>query len=204
MKAKRLIGEIIGFMITMIVIFVIVFTLNIMVFTISEVKQVSMRNTLAEGDIVYYNRLANKPEHFKRGDIVLFLADGREIHGIFDAIMIKFTDFKDFLTGKRERTNMRYVKRIIGLPGDVIEIDDDGNVYVNGELEKRPYVLGKTLKGNMEYPLKVPENKFFVLGDNREMSDDSRQFGCISINSIEGRATFVLWPSSKVKRIEYN
>jgi len=204
MKMKRLIGEIISLAVTIAVIFVIVFTLNITVFTISEVKQVSMRNTLFEGDIVFYNRLANKPEHFNRGDIVLLLADGREIHGIFDSIKIKFTDLKDFLTGKSERTHVRYVKRIIGVPGDVIEIDDAGNVYVNGEAEKKPYILGKTLKGNMEYPLKVPENKFFVMGDNREMSDDSRRFGCISINSVEGKAVFVLWPSSRVKRIKYD
>jgi signal peptidase I len=132
------------------------------------------------------------------------LADGREIHGIFGAVKIKFTDLKDFLTGKSERTNVRYVKRIIGLPGDVIDIDDEGKVYVNGEPEKKPYVLGKTFKGNLEYPLKVPENKLFVMGDNREMSDDSRRFGCISINSVEGRATFVLWPSSRVKKIKYD
>jgi len=200
MKVKNLVREIISLMVTIIVIIIIVFTLNITVFTISEVKQVSMRNTLLEGNIVYYNRLANKPEHFNRGDIVLFLVDGGEIHGIFNAISIKFTDLRDSLAGKRGRTNVRYVKRIIGLPGDVIEIDDDGKVYVNGELEKRPYVLGNTSEGNMKYPLKVPENEFFVMGDNREMSDDSRKFGCISIDSIEGKEAFILWPPSRVKK----
>ncbi|NLP00399.1 MAG: signal peptidase I [Clostridiaceae bacterium] len=202
MKIKKLIQEIIGLIVTIIVIFTIVFTLNLFVFTISRVNQVSMQNTLFEGDIVYYNRLASKQHHFNRGDLVLFLTDGRERHGILDAISIKLTDLKDAFTGRGKFTNKRYVKRIIGIPGDIIEIDDEGNVYVNGVVENKPYVLGHTSKGNMEYPLKVPENKFFVLGDNREMSDDSRDFGCVSINSCEGKAVFILWPSSRVKRIK--
>ncbi|HHU90860.1 MAG TPA: signal peptidase I [Clostridiaceae bacterium] len=202
MKVKKLVREIISLVVTIAVIFTIVFTLNITVFTISRVKQISMKNTLLEGDIVYYNRLAYKPEHFNRGDIILFLADGRERRGVFDAISIKLTDIKDVLTREGKKTNVRYVKRIIGLPGDVIEIGDDGKVYVNGEMENKPYVLGYTSKGEVEYPLKVPENEFFVMGDNREMSGDSRQFGCVSINSVEGKATFLLWPSSRVKRIK--
>ena len=202
MKRRKLIWEIISLLVTIIVIVSVVFALNMMVFTISGVNQVSMRNTLIEGDIVYYNRLANKTDHFKRGDIVLFLTGGREKHGIWDTFSIKLTDLKDNLTNKGKFTNERYVKRIIGIPGDIIEIDDDGKVYVNGEIENKPYVLGQTSKGDIKYPLKVPENSFFVMGDNREMSDDSRKFGCVSINSFEGKATFVLWPSSSVKRIK--
>jgi signal peptidase I len=202
MKVKKLIREIISLLVTMIVIFTIVFTLNMTVFTISRVNQVSMQNTLFEGDIVYYNRFANKTSHFKRGDLVLLLANGRERHGILDAISIKFTDLKDAFTGRGKFMNVRYVKRVIGIPGDIIEIDDDGKVYVNGGVENKPYVLGHTSKGAMEYPIKVPENKFFVMGDNREMSDDSRDFGCVSINSCEGKAAFILWPSSRVKRIK--
>jgi len=64
MILRKLIGEIISLLVTIVRIFIIVFTLNITVFTISEVNQVSMRNTLFEGDIVYYSRLENKPERY--------------------------------------------------------------------------------------------------------------------------------------------
>lgn len=202
MKRRNLIREIVSMLVTIIIIITIVFILNMMVFAISGVNQVSMRNTLLEGDIVYYNRLAYKTDHFKRGDIILFLTGGREKNGILDLFSIKLTDLKDALTNKGNFTNERYVKRIIGLPGDIIEIDDDGKVYVNGEIENKPYILGHTSKGNMEYPLKVPENKFFVMGDNREMSEDSREFGCVSIKSFEGKALFILWPSSRVRQIK--
>ena len=202
MKKRRFIREIVSLLVTMIVIFTIVFILNLTVFTISGVNQVSMKNTLIEGDIVYYSRFVNKTDEFKREDIILFLTGGREKHGIWDAISIKFTDLKDSLTKQRKFTNERYVKRIIGIPGDIIEIDDDGKVYVNGEVEKKPYVLGLTTKGELKYPLKVQEGDFFVMGDNREMSVDSRDFGCVSINSFEGRAAFILWPPSRVKQIK--
>ncbi len=201
---KKLIREILSFSITIVVIFTIVFTLNLTVFTISRVNQVSMKNTLVEGDIVYYSRFANKVDEFKRGDIVLFLTGGREKHGVWDAISMKLTDLKDSLTKKDKFTNERYVKRIIGIPGDIIEIDDNGRVLVNGETENKPYVLGQTFKGDMEYPFKVPENNFFVMGDNRELSKDSRHFGCVSIYSFEGRATFIFWPPSKVTQIKKN
>lgn len=202
MQKRNLIWEIVSILVTIAVIITVVFVLNLTVFTISGVNQVSMRNTLIEGDIVYYNRFANKTDEFDRGDIVLFLADGRERHGIWDAIGIKFTDLKDSLTRKDKFTNERYVKRIIGLPGDIIDIDNDGKVYVNGEIENRAFVLGQTSKGNMKCPLTVPEDHFFVMGDNREMSKDSRHFGCVSIHSFEGKALFILWPPSKVKQIK--
>ncbi|MGI6083885.1 MAG: signal peptidase I [Acetivibrionales bacterium] len=202
MRKGKIVREIVGILLTIVVIFTIVFGLNLTVFTTATVNQISMRNTLIEGDIVYYNRFANKPHEFARGDIVLFLAGGKEYHGIWDAIGVKLTDLRDSLTGRDKFTNERYVKRIIGLPGDIIEIDDDGKVYVNGEIENKAYVLGKTSKGNMEYPLTVPDNHFFVMGDNREMSKDSRHFGCVSIHSFEGKASFIIWPPSKVKKIK--
>lgn len=199
---RKVIREIVSILLTVVVIFTIVFVLNLAVFAISVVNQISMGNTLIEGDIVYYNRFANKPNEFNRGDIVLFLAGGKERHGVWDAINIKFTDLWDSLTRKKEKTNVRYVKRIIGLPGDIIDIDDDGNVSVNGEIENKAYVLGKTFKDEIEFPLKVPIDQFFVMGDNREFSKDSRHFGCVSIHSFEGKASFILWPPSKVKQIK--
>lgn len=201
MAKRKVLKEIIGWLIAIIIPVTLVFILNIFVFTISGVKQESMRNTLVEGDVVYYNRFSSKIDKLKREDIILFLAHGREKRGFFDELSIKITDFKDIISGKG-LTNTRYVKRIIGIPGDIIDIKKDGTVYINGEKENKAYVKGLTYPGNMEYPLEVPENNLFVMGDNREVSSDSRKFGCISIHSVEGKAAFIIWPASKVGLIK--
>ncbi len=89
------------------------------------------------------------------------------------------------------------VKRVIGLAGDVIMIDDDGNVSVNGEVISEPYVSEKQ-KGecDIEFPYTVPEKTVFVLGDNRSTFVDSRNslIGCISYDEIVGKIVFRVWP----------
>jgi signal peptidase I len=191
--------EIMGWLLALLIPLLIVFTLNMKVFAISGVDQSSMHNTLFEGDVVYFNRLADKVDELKREDIILFLTNGREKQGFWDEVSIKLIDFTDKF--RKDRINERYVKRIIGMPGDVIEITPEGDVYVNGEKENKAYVVGKTPPRALSYPVKVPENQFFVMGDNREVSEDSRSFGCISIRSLEGKASMILWPPSKVGTI---
>ncbi len=201
MAKRKVLKELFGWVIAIIVPVILVFTLNLLVFTISGVRQESMENTLKEGDIVYYSRLSSGIDKLKRGDIILFLAHGREKAGFFDELSIKIDDFKDIITGKGSTTK-RYVKRIIGIPGDMIDIREDGSVYINGEKENKAYVKGLTPPGKMKYPLEVPEDQLFVMGDNRGVSSDSRDYGCISINSVEGKAIFILWPPSKVGSIK--
>lgn len=81
-----------------------------------------------------------------------------------------------------------YVKRIIAMEGDTVEIKD-GNVYVNDELIDEPYVKGKTLeeKGGVRYPLTIEEGQIFIMGDNREGSMDSRSFGVVGMRQIKGK-----------------
>lgn len=89
------------------------------------------------------------------------------------------------------------VKRVIGVPGDVIAMDDDGNVFVNGNLIDEPYLKEKALgECDIEFPFTVPEQTLFVLGDNRATSVDSRNslIGCISIDEIVGKIVFRIWP----------
>ncbi len=195
----KIMKEIMGWLLALLIPLLIVFTLNMKVFAISGVDQTSMHNTLFEGDVVYFNRLADKVDELKREDIILFLTNGREKQGFWDEVNIKLIDFTDKF--RKDRINERYVKRIIGMPGDVIEITPEGDVYINGEKENKAYVVGKTPPRELSYPVKVPENQFFVMGDNREVSEDSRTFGCISIRSLEGKASMILWPPSKVGTI---
>lgn len=93
--------------------------------------------------------------------------------------------------------NHLLVKRVVGLPGDSIEMDDAGNLFVNGEYVDEPYVSEKILgECDLEFPYIVPEQTVFILGDNRPVAVDSRneQFGCISYEEIQGKIVFRVWP----------
>jgi len=194
--------EILSWLLVIAIPVVLVFVLNVKVFALPVIDQSSMHNTLFEGDLVYVDRFADDLSSLKREDVILFLANGREKQGLWDEISLKFIDIADRFRPKEQKVNERYVKRIIGLPGDVIDITPEGAVYINGELENKSYVVGLTPPRDQTYPLTVPEGHLFVLGDNREISKDSRNFGCISIKSVEGKVRFLLWPLSRVGTVK--
>ncbi len=92
------------------------------------------------------------------------------------------------------------LKRVIALPEDEVAIDADGNVYINGELLEEPYVTDKGLGDcDLEFPYKVPGTGYFVLGDQRSNSVDSRNsvIGAISLDDIIGKVFLRVWPLPK-------
>lgn len=93
--------------------------------------------------------------------------------------------------------NKILVKRVIGNPGDWVDMDQSGNVYVNQQLLDEPYIIEKDYGiCDLELPYQVPEGRIFVMGDNRNVSLDSRStaVGCVSEEQIVGKLTFVVWP----------
>ncbi len=101
--------------------------------------------------------------------------------------------------------NKILVKRVIAREGEWVNIDADGNVYVNDKLLEEPYLTGKSLgKTDITYPYQVPSGEIFVLGDHRGVSIDSREseIGCISQEQIAGRLTWRIWPLNKFGRVK--
>lgn len=153
---------------------IIVLFLNRYVFILVTVPTGSMENTIIPGDRLYVNELFNI-NNAKRGDILVFKSD--------------------------ELENKRLVKRLIGLPGDIVVIKQDGNVFINGEIIDEPYAV--KCHGD-EKNFVVPENSYFFLGDNRPISYDARYWNSpfIAEDKIIGEVIFRFFPLSRIGNVE--
>ena len=164
-------------------------------FAQTEVQQSSMQNTLYEGQRLIENKLEYYYSKPQRGEIVIINTTSKKGGG---KELLACT--KDFLTSFQkdpQEDDGRLVKRVIGIPGDTIDIID-GKVSINGEIYEEPYVTSETDPHSMEFPITIPKDEYFVLGDNRSVSMDSRDIGLIDIANIEGRAVLRVWPFDKI------
>lgn len=101
--------------------------------------------------------------------------------------------------------NKVLLKRVIGTAGDTIEIDDSGNVFVNGSQLDEPYITKKSLgQCDIDFPYQVPDNRIFVMGDNRETSVDSRTtaVGCIADEYVIGKVFLRVWPLEQLGSLD--
>lgn len=132
----------------------------------------SMVPTIQCGDRLFVEKITHRFWGLERGEVIVFVPPEQ-------------SQLKDDL-----------IKRLIGLPGDTIEIKD-GTLYINTEPQEEPY-----LAESIQYefgPVKVPEGKIFVLGDNRNRSFDSHEWGFADLDSVKGKALITYWPLDRLK-----
>lgn len=117
-------------------------------------------------------------------------------------LLTKNTDFSRGELCGFTWNNKLLIKRVVGIPGDWIEIDTDGTVYLNGEKLEEPYAHQLSMgECDLEFPYQVPQEQYFVLGDMRESSIDSRNtlIGCVQKDQIVGKVFFRIWPFKAVR-----
>lgn len=196
-KRKKIMKEIKGWVVSIFIALFIVVAINTEVFAKVIVEQSSMENTLYSGEQLILDKITYKIKEPKRGDIIIFSEN--------ESKSTQNNWVKEFInnikyTFKVDENSDRLVKRIIGLPGDTIDIRD-GYVYINDEKLEETYIKGETINREIKMPLKVEDGKLFVLGDNRPVSKDSRTFGLIDYNQVQGRVTFRIYPANKIGKV---
>ncbi len=197
-KEKRYI-ELFEYLRLIVGVVIITSLISMYIFTFSSVRQTSMESTLHQKDLLIVEKLSyvfNKP---KKGDIVIFVI-GEDLSG--DAIS-RASLFFDDLTSRfsKKKAKFRLVKRIIATEGDVVDIRN-GEVYVNDVQLVEPYIKTMSPMGDIAYPYTVPEDGYFVMGDNREVSRDSRYFGAIDKDNIEGKVFLRVLPFRKFGKVK--
>lgn len=191
-----IIHEIIKTILYIVTVGVLVFLILTFVGNRAEVIGHSMESTLHDGESVWMDKLSYRFHDPERFDIIIFSHHNGETY---------------------------YVKRIIGLPGETVYIDTDGTIYIGTEEtiymdedgtihnEAEPLdetygneVIDETMRGLAAEPFTLGEDEYFVMGDNRNNSQDSRyeEVGAVSRELIEGKAVFRLWPLSAFGRID--
>jgi len=190
------IKEMIGWIFALISAVFIALCIKSYAFASPEIRQNSMQNTLIEGQRVIEYKIEYYFSKPKRNDIVIINQKAEK--GVFKVLLLNSMDFFENFSKSTDQSidKERLIKRIIGIPGDEINIKDK-KVYINGVEFKESYIKGNTFDNGMKFPIIIPHNKYFVMGDNREVSLDSRILGLIDINNIEGKAVFRVWPLNK-------
>lgn len=154
-----------------------------------RVEGSSMEPTLEEGQYLLVNKLVYF--HFDPRGLAAFLPFLSE-DGELAVFPFHAPSRGEVIIFRFPRNPSRdFVKRVIGMPGDVVEIHR-GQLFINGEAVEEPYITYRDLD-NME-PVRVPPDSYFVLGDNRRASNDSRDWGAVPADHIIGRAWVSYWP----------
>lgn len=179
-KETNVLKETISFIVYIGIVFLLTYLVIHYIGQRTQVSGSSMESTLSDGDNLIVDKISYRFHDPERYDIIVF-------------------------PYKYEK-NTYYIKRIIGLPGEVVQIDEDGTIYVDGEVLEESYGREVILDpGEAEEPIALGEDEYFVLGDNRNASSDSRDpsVGKILGGDIVGRAWVRIYPFNKIGFIKH-
>ncbi|MBI3366494.1 signal peptidase I [Candidatus Roizmanbacteria bacterium] len=176
---KKIIDFVMDILETVVFIGSLFIVIYLFILTPNQVKGASMEPTFKSGDYILTSRVTYKMRSQQRGDVVVFHSP--------------------------KNPDIEYIKRIVGLPGDKLLIEDS-NIFINGKLVQENYISARTnlweggfIKNGVLFT--IPNDELFVMGDNRPRSSDSREFGPIPIESVIGQVFFRYFPSDKVGSI---
>ena len=208
-KTRGILREVFDWVICFVIAFVVYLLINYFFICAPTVKQQSMHPTIKNNEKVLTIRPWMKGSKFEYGQIVTFEApidnklyiDSDET--LYTAQYENYTGITLFLYNFLDINKVSYIKRVIGLPGDHIVIKD-GAVYRNDEKLSEPSIRAENTESQEdEYSdVIVPEGTVYVMGDNREQSKDSRSFGCIPFERVNGYVVCRIWPLNKIGAIE--
>jgi signal peptidase I len=150
----------------------------------------SMVDTLQVNDRVLVNKISYRLGDPQRGDVVVFDRTPDTEESLVGALLRNLAESVGVRTPEAD-----LIKRVIGLPGETVAIRDN-TVLIDGVPIAEPYLRDVARTSNME-PLTIPDDEYFVMGDNRSRSLDSRSFGPISRDEIVGKAFVIIWPTSR-------
>ncbi len=176
----NIVKELIGMAIYLLSVIVIVWFIIHFVGQRTEVSGLSMYNTLDDGDSLWVDKLSYRFKDPERFDIVVF----------------PYRDSGEY-----------FIKRVIGLPGEKIRIDEEGKIYINDEVLNEDYGYEVIMPENIRRAsenIVIGDDEYFVMGDNRNNSMDSRfiEVGNIKREELVGKAAFRMWPLSKIGKID--
>ncbi len=214
MKLSERTKDIIEWIICILVALVLALLIRYFIGTPTVVKMSSMKPTLIENQRLILNRWTRTTHQMpERGDIITLEAPSDKLVDIDDTdnVVARYDNeptnwFSKFTYYFLEIGKESYIKRVIALPGEHLEIKD-GKVYINGEELDEPYLQDNVITtagdvNNPFYDLVVPENCIFVMGDNRAGSTDSRAFGCVPLDKVEGTVWIRFWPFNLFGKVE--
>lgn len=213
-RNKKIVKEIGGWIICIVIAVILALLIKYFILTPTVVKQESMYPTLEENQRLILNRLGRTFKQMpKRGDIITFEAPTvtyrtEEDTDISNPVAIYEDEerniFESFSYNVLEIGKTSYIKRVIGLPGDHVQIKN-GKVYINEEELEEDYLQLGIVTDDAEgmfSDIIVPENTVFAMGDNRNSSVDCRAFGCIPLERIEGKVLIRFWPLNEFGKVE--